>query len=193
MNDTALTLQSLGLTQEDLAERLIETLADRLLTEIGYDENGNEEETASSLHSRLRKRIRDRVDERIEAIAQEHVIPRVDELIQNIVIQETTRWGEKKGKPATLIEYIVERADAYMREPVGHDGKTKDQSSYQWREAGDRLGWLIDQKLQYAITAPVKQIAQNAQQHIAAAISKTVQAQLEKLAKGLKVDIAVKG
>ena len=189
---TTFDLESIGLDPEELQERVIERIADQALTSIGIDEWGDEHDRPSSLSAKLDKRVKEHIDNAINRLAEEHVLPNVSTYIENLTIQETNKWGESKGKELTFIEYLVERAEAYLREQVDHSGKGKGESgSYSWHGCQTRITHLVHEHLQYSISSAMKDALKVANGAIAKGISETVEIQLAKIVKGVKAGVQI--
>lgn len=188
----AITLESLGFSKEDLQERVIERLCEQILSGKVYDEDGEVNYTDSQFKRKLDERLKEHINATINAIAEKHVLPNVTAYIENLTLQQTTKWGEKKGGPVTFIEYLVQRAEAYIQEEVNYEGKSKEESSYNWSKNTTRIAYLINQHLQYSIATMTKQALVAANSAIAGGIESAVKIQLEQVLKGLKVGVAVK-
>ena len=140
------TLESLGITPETLADRIVDQAVDALLNSKGFDPDGEQE---VRYESQFKKAIHDKltkaVDEKISALAAEHLVPRVGEMIEKADMRKTNNWGEAKSEPMTFKEYLAHRAEAYMSEPVNSNGLSKDEddNSYNWRSCGPRLTVLM--------------------------------------------------
>lgn len=189
----ALSIEELGITQDELISRVVEKICDSTLTEFGTDEDGNETPYPSSFQKRLRDAIKTCIDTKIAAIAEKHILPKVSEMVETITIQETNKWGEKKGEPVSFIEYMTNRAEAYLREDVNYEGKAKAESnSYSWSKSQSRITHLVHKHLQYSIETAMQAAMQNANSAIADGIQQTVKIKLEEIAKSLKCTAAVK-
>lgn len=184
-------LAQLGLSREELAERLVAKLADDLMQAEGYDDEGEPYSHRSQFAAGLQKAVHEVVDARVAAIAEEHVVPQVAELIANVVLQKTNQWGERiPDSPAmTFVEYIVSRADAYMAEQVDREGKPKPADAYNWKAEQTRACWLIDRHLSSAIATSMKAALVAADNAIAAGVADTVKAKLAEIATSLKVAV----
>jgi hypothetical protein len=183
-------IEDLGLSKDKIQQLIIDQAVNELLYSKTFDEHGDGFEVSSDLSNQINKIIKERIDQRIDEIGDQIVLPNVSNAIENIVLQETTSWGEKKGKPMSFTEYLVQRADAYMNEPVSHDGKTKAQSSgYNWKASTTRLSYMIDSHLQYSISSAMKKILQDANNSLANSLKDAVRIQLDKLVKQITVKV----
>lgn len=189
---TAITLEALGFTKDDLQERVIDRLCEQILSGKQYDEDGNEEYDDSQFKKKLEERLRTHITETVNAIAEKHVLPNVTQYIENLVLQTTNKWGEKQGTPVTFIEYLVQRAEAYIQEDVNYEGKSKGSDSYNWSKNTTRITYLINSHLQYSIHTAMTEALKTANSAIAGGIEKAVKIQLEQLVGGLKVAVQVK-
>src|ERR1700758_2115796 len=130
----SIDIESLGFTKEDLQERVIDRICQQLLETAGMDEDGEDIAIVSPIAKRLEKSVKDLIERKVSEIAEQNVLPKVGAFVDNIMLQETNKWGEKTGKgPLTLTEYLVSRVEAYITEQVDHDGKSKsEKDSYNW-------------------------------------------------------------
>lgn len=186
-----ITLESIGLSQEALAERVVEKLVEGLTTSLDYDEDG-EFRSASPFAKKLNRMVKDRLDALVNDMGEKHILPRVTEMVENMVLQETNRWGEKVGQPVTFIEYMTQRADAWLREEVDHDGRTKRQDSFSRRAYGTRVQHMIDQHLQYTVSAAMENAVKGANQSIVGGLKEAVSIALNDVAAKLKVEVKTK-
>lgn len=186
---TEITLESLGLSQDTLAQKLVDRIAENLLTNLGYDEDGSEWRGDSPFAKKLDKLVKDRLDQIVNEMAEKHVLPKVNELVENMVLQETNKWGEKRGKPVTFKEYLVQRAEAWMVEQVNYDGKPKGSYSYSWTAASTRVGHMIHKHLHYEIERAMKEAMASANSAIAKGLYEAVRIQINAVAAKLKVEV----
>lgn len=188
-------LQTLGFSQEELQERVVERICDQLLTSMDYNPDSDEEQpVASRFQNAVKDLIKKRIDTTIEALAERYVLPNVAQYIEDLTIQQTNEWGEKRGTPMTFIEYLVQRAQAYMREEVNHDGKAKGEAdSYGWSGSKQtRITYLIHKHLQYSIETAMKDALQVATGEVARGIHETARHKLNEIAAALKVSVQTK-
>jgi len=183
------SLEALGISAEDLTNRIVDKAVDCLLSETAFDEDDDEYVVPTDLKRRLDKAVKAQVDTKIAALAEQHVLPRVSEMIENLTLQETNKWGEKTGASLTFIEYLTQRADAYMQEPVNHNGKTKAEETYNWSKSTSRVAYLINSHLHYSIEAAMKAALKDANSSIAKGLEDAVKTALQQATARLKVAV----
>lgn len=178
----------LGFTQEELQERVVKQICDRILHEQEeMDHDGHSWFTEGEFEERVHTLIKERIDEQVEAIANVSVLPKIDEYIRVFTLQETTTWGEKVGKELTFVEYLVKRAEAYMAEDVDYKGKTKPNDAYSWSKEGTRITYAIDKHLHHSIETAMKTIMEGANEALVDGIKKTVELKLKEIVSKIKV------
>lgn len=187
------TLQTLGFSIEQLQQRVVDQICDTLLSCRHEDEDGESSFYGSSEFKRkLDAEIKKRIDETINALAEKHVLPNVAEYIENLTIQQTNEWGEKRGESITFIEYLTKRAQAYMQEKVNHEGKTKDENgSYSWNAKQTRITHLVEKHLHFSIEKAMKESLSIATGEIAKGIHETTRLKLNEIAASLKVGVSL--
>lgn len=176
------TTLDIGLTQEELREQVVSRAADRLVEAFVDD---------GEVRSSLTSMIRDALDEAVERIAAETVAPLVGGMIETVTLQQTNEWGEPRGKSVSFREYLVQRADAYLREPVDYEGKTQAEGrGYgSWKKAQERVAHMIDRHLHYHIERAMKEALTTANSAIVEGIEATVKAKLAEVSKALTVEL----
>jgi hypothetical protein len=189
--DTEIGLLALtGMSKEELATRVVEHVAAQLLVRDAYDEDGEPCGTQSTQFERaLQQRIKDHLDAEVGRQAEKHVLPKVTDMVERLVLQKTNQWGEKTGKPVTFIEYLVERAEHYLTEKVNHNGKTREEDSYSWRENTSRISYLVHKHLQYSIKIAMEEAVSEANKSITGGLEKAVKISLQQVIDKLKVQV----
>jgi phage terminase small subunit len=182
-------LQALGFTKEELQERVIDQIVERVLTGVYFDEEGDEGIRDSRFKQELDKRVKARIDDTINALAEKHVLPNVAQYIENLTIQQTNQWGEKTGASVTFVEYLVGRAKAYMQEEVNASGKTREEDSYGFHVKQTRITYMIHQHLHHSIETAMKDSMKLATGEIARGIHETTRHKLNEIAASLKVTV----
>lgn len=187
---TEISLDALGLDQDKLAEKLVDRLAQNMLTSIGYDEDGDDWFGTSQFASKLNNMVKARLDQVVTELADKHVLPRVNEMVEGLVLQQTNTWGEKVGKPVTFIEYLTQRADAYMQEEVDFDGKTKgERGGYSWSKRSTRVAYMIDRHLHYSIENAMKAALANVNNSVATGLEEATKTAIREVTSKLTVKV----
>lgn len=190
---TDITLESLGISQDVLAEKLVEKISDRFFMALHFDPEGDEWLGDTKIANKISDMAKTRLNEIVDQIGEKHVLPRVTELFETLVLQRTSEWGEKKGETISFTEYMVQRADSWLREPVDRSGKTKaDSGGYQWSASGSRAQYLIDKHLQYHVETAMQGALKNANDSIIGGLESAMRIQLKTVADKLKVTVVTK-
>ncbi len=188
-----LNLESLGFTKEELQDRVVSRIADSILSSVGYDPDEGETTVESKFAKTVEKKCREHIDSVINAVAEKHLFPNVEKFIETLTLEETTRWGEKKGEKLTFIEYLVKRADFYLREVVNYEGKGKEEvGGYSFDGKQSRLTHLVNKHLHYSIESAMKLAVNNVNSVIAPALEETVKLKLNEISKSLQVTVKTK-
>lgn len=188
------SLEALGITPEELINRIVDKATGDLLTSVSYNYDNDEEfTTQSTLAKKLDKKIKDHIDAKVSELADKHILPRVTEMIENITIAKTNTWGERTGEKYTFIEYLTKCAENYMTAEVNYEGKTKDQTSgYSFTKSGTRVAVMIDKHLHYSIETAMKNALAQANSTIATGLQGAVKIALENATEKLKVAVTTK-
>lgn len=189
---TELTLEALGLDQDKLAEKLVDRLAQNMLTSIGYDSDGDEWFGTSPFAKKLNDMVKARLDKVVNELADKHVLPRVNEMVEGLVLQQTNKWGEKVGHPVTFKEYLCQRAEAYMQEEVDYQGKPKGTDSFSWRARSTRVAYMIDEHLHYSIESAMKDAFAKVNSSIAQGLEKATKQAISEVTSKLTVKVSSK-
>jgi len=188
-------IESLGFSQEELQDRVIQRVADQVMEGVSLHDDLDDEgniRSPSSFAARIEAIVQERIDATIADIAEKHLLPNVSEYIEKFTIQRTNEWGEAKGEPKTFTEYLVERAENYIVEPVDYNGKTKGESGgFSFHANQTRIVHLIDKHLQYHISVAVGNALKDLNSRLSQGIADTVKAQLAKALQKLKVEAKV--
>jgi hypothetical protein len=192
-----LTLESLGLTKEELQSRVIAKLCDDLTTLVFADEDSDPVAQPSSFKRKLDEALQKRTEESIRGLAaklaHEYVLPNVTKYLEKPVLAKTDEWRQPRESPITFIEYLVQRCDAYMREEVNYEGQTKGEScSSCWTKSTTRVGYLVEKHLQFNIERAMKEAMARATGRIKAGLENAVEIALDKVLVGLKATVEIK-
>lgn len=188
----SLDLAALGFTKENLQQRVIDQICEQLLSRETGDEDGRSWFGESDFKKELDKLIKQRIDAKVTEIADKHVLPKVDAIIEGFVLQETTSWGEKKGRSFTFTEYLVSRAEHYMNEDVNFSGETKEKAGYNWSKETNRMTWCINRMLATYMQNAMKQCLRDMDAKVNGGLMAAAQASMVEAAKSirLKVELA---
>lgn len=188
-------LELLGMTREELQGRVVERISDALMNEqvdAWDDDTGQEykDTVEKRAMTSLKKLIRARIDGKIEQLARQHIIPRIGEMIESLTLQETNKWGEKKKQePVTFVEYLVARAEEYLREPVDYEGKPQGSGSSYSKKDQTRLTWLVHQHLSSSIASAMRDAVKTVNDTLVPALHETCKMQLKEIAGKLKIRV----
>lgn len=183
------TLEALGVSATELSDRIVDQAVHALLYSTGFDEEGDESSYGSKFKQQVEKRVQEAVDTKIAALAAEHVLPRVGEMIEAADMRKTSHYGEPKGEPMTFKEYIASRAEVYMSEDVDYNGQSKDESrhSYNWRVSGPRLTVLMKMYIKDTLEKSAKNAINDVNKVIAKNIEQAAKDAIASCAASLKV------
>lgn len=187
------TLEALGISPEELGNRIVEQAVEALLSATGFDPDSEQERSYESRFKReIEKRVQDAVDQKIAALAAVHLIPRVGEMIEQTNMRKTNQYGEPKGEPMTFKEYIASRAEAYMSEDVNLQGQSKAEAgdSYSWRSCGPRLTVLMRNYIRDTLETHAKAAVTDVNKVIANNIEKAARDAISAATGALKVTVA---
>lgn len=190
---TTFNLESLGITKEELTERVVNAIADDLLYARSEEDEGGERQWfgSSALKAELDKILKQRIDDAVRNTAEKYVFPRVDEIINALVLQETTKWGEKKGDPLSFTEYMVARAEAYLADDVDSYGRSKQEckeaNSSWYGSTGKRINRLVDEKFKAALAQVVEPSVKVVNQKLAEHLNAAVQTSLREILGAFKI------
>lgn len=186
-----LNCEMLGLTKEQMMDRVIDSMADKIMKETieTTDEDG-ETTWTKGFNTQLNKLVQETADDRLKCIKEENILPKLDELIFGVILQKTNDWGEKKGEPVTFVEYLTAQAEAYMQEMVDGNGKNKAESnnSY-WSGRTTRLVYLIDKSMANHFHKVSQELNRHAREALAETLSETMKSYLTEAAGNMKVKL----
>lgn len=186
-------LSAIGINQDELQQRVVDKIAESVLRYESSDEDGDPVWVASDMARSMDKLVRERINAEVQRLADAHVLPKVSQMVESIVLQQTNEWGEKTGKPVTFIQYLVQRADFYMNEKVDFQGKPKSAAGgCSWNGTQTRLTHLVHEHLHYSIDTAMKGALSQVNAAIVPALAETAKAKLSEIAASLKVEVKTK-
>lgn len=188
-----ITLESLGLTTEQMQDRLVESMIDRFLTSTTSDENGEPVVVVSRFREAVKDAITTRVDEMVERLIGPALDNGIGAYLDGFRVEHTNNYGETKREPETITEYIVRRAGEYLTEGVDYQGvsraEKKKKGDRDWGSSPDkttRVAFLIDKRLNEEIAEAMKAALAGANEAITAGLKSAVVFELDKLKAKMK-------
>lgn len=187
-----ITLESLGLTKEEIQKRIVERICDGLMEDqLRYDGEGESESWRTTPFAKaLDKRIKEHIDAKVSALFEAHVIGKVEAMVHGLTLQKTNDWGEPKAEPITFVQYLIQRAERYMTEQVDYEGRSKGKNHYgSWNAQGTRITHIVEKYLHFHIEQAMKTILEHGNATLVEGIEKTVSIKLAEISKKLKVEV----
>ena len=185
-----LDLDVLGITRDDLIQRVVDKITETVMSQE-MREDGASYFANSDLAETLQSHVKEQVDTKVAELAEKFVLPDVGTLIENFTLQKTNEWGEKVGAKVSFIEYLVQRADAYIKEPVDYDGKVIERGGY-GKATQTRIAHMIDKHLHYSISQAMTKALADVTGNIAKGLEETVKIKLAEATASLKVSTTIK-
>lgn len=182
----SLALEDLGMTKEELQERVVQKLADDFV----FTGDGEESPIYLKLEKLMRDNIAQQLDAAVAKLADKYVMPNIIAHLEQLTLQQTTQWGERKGEKLTFIEYLTKAAQNYMAEKVDFKGKAKSDGEYNWSGTQTRITYLVHQHLHYSIETAMKAALQDANSQIAKGIAEACKIKLAEITAKLKVGVS---
>lgn len=179
-------LAALGMSQSELREMIVSRAVDALIEGEKLDDDDFEGES-ESLSRAVSKMVKARIDAKVDEIANRVLMPKIDMHIDEMVLQQTSQWGEKQGAPMTVTEYLVSRANAYMAEQVDHNGNPKGTDGYNWRAHSTRIAHAIDKHLGFEIERAMKESLKQANSAMAHGLHEACRTAINNVAEQFKV------
>lgn len=188
-------LESIGLTQEELQNRVVSAIVGRLLTTSAFDwEEDCEYPTNSQFSRKLTEGIQAAIDAKFESLVASNIVPVIATKVDELVIQRTNLWGEKKGAPVTFLEYLIERADQVMAEPLDKQGRTRAEcerggNSFYEVKGSNRIAAAVDKCLTTHLQECANTLVKEAQTKVAASLGEVLKSALIDAQSKLKVTV----
>ena len=176
-------LEDLGISKAGLAQRIIDGIVEQ--------EMDPDSDLSQRVHRGVKEKIQEQIDKRVQEIADQYVLPAVNEMIETICLQRTNEWGDAKGDGLTFREYLVKRADFYLTEPVDYNGKSKKESrdGYGWKGDQGRISHIVDKYLSTEIENAMKDAVAGVDKSIADGISETIRIKMKELSEKLTITV----
>lgn len=185
----SISLESLGVTNEELIERVSNKIVEMTLAVYHTDpEDGSTYQQSSPFSRQLQEAAKKKVDEAIAKIADSVMLPNITALIEAATLQKTNEWGEKKGVPMTFTEYLTQQAESYLMQKVDYEGKPAGQYG---KDVQTRITHIVHRHLHYTIEHSMKEATKDIAGILSAGIQETCKIKLAELSNSIKVVAAV--
>lgn len=189
-------VESLGFTQDEIKERIVDQLCEQMLNRHNFDYAGDRVTAGkSSLYEAVARTAQQRINEAISKLADEITVPAIETYLRDLKIQPTNGYGEKKADPMTFLEFVDKRLSAYFTEEVDSEGRSsadcrQRQSSFYSK--GTRVAFLIDKNLQSRIETAMSEALKHANESIVGGIQESVKLKLAEISQSLKLSVKLK-
>ena len=184
------TIEDLGITKEELQEKVIQQAVHQLLYSVSVDDEGHEHQRSSEMEREVKTLIKETIENGIRKYGDEVIVPKVDEMIRASILQPTNTWGEPKGEPIPMHEFMVQTCEKYLRDEVDAEGKSKGEQGYgSWSKAGTRINVLVSKHLNKEIQAGIAACMTNASSEFSKGIEGAAKAALADIAGKLKINV----
>ena len=189
-----INLESLGMTTECLANRVVEAIANKLLHGI-YDDESHFYH--SGIEKGLKEFIVTTIHERINAVAHEIITPAVDKMIEGVIIQETNKYGEIKGEVKTFKEFMCGKAEDYLMEPVDDCGRTQAECQAQGRrwykqdKNGTRIMLVVNEYLGRRVDEAMKESSKSLGAVLIKSLDTSIRGCLKTMAEEIQIKLSM--
>lgn len=180
-------LKLIGMTQDELQQRVVSTIADAMLHDKSWDEDGNEGRYRSAFRDKLAKEIQGRIDEAVKGLTEEVVGEALPDLVKQMIFKRTNRYGERNAEDVPFCEYIAGLVETYLMETVREDGKSGDSYGDNSKKQA-RIAWLVDARLKSDTNAAVKRALGDANKGIAELLKQAVCDSVAKVVDAVQVE-----
>ena len=189
-----LTCEQLGITPDDIADRVSGKIADRMLAQIvpDYDDETGaqlETERPTAFQEMVRKRVARKVEAAVDAVAEKVLGEGLEMKLTALRFPQTNGYGEPKSEPLTMMEFIARRVDTYLSEQVDNDGRPGRDGYGSARNP--RAVWMLEKYLSKHMADELNKAVKVANEKIVNGIAKTVEANLADITRRLKVEVKV--
>jgi hypothetical protein len=171
----------------ELRRLIIDAASTKLVEEIL-----NTTEVDGIVRTLVRTRVQETVDGALNAAAQGALEPILRGEIEKISLQRTNEWGEEKGEAITFVEYMTERAAAWIKEPVDSRGRDRSHRDYDnvYRKNGTtRIAFMIDEHLRFSIESAMENALKTANDSMVGGLKAAVVQSLNEIHARLKVTV----
>ena len=176
------TLESLGITREEVLKRVVNQILSQEFKEEDSDE------FSMRVTRLVAKMVEKKFSEQTTAVLDKFMGEDLMKGLETYIIQKTNSWGERVGDPQTFRQYITSRAEAYLLEKVDRDGRTNDAYGDKNQTRG---AWIISNAIGDNLRKILSEAMMNAQTVLAKSVTETVKLQMEEIVKKFNLNITL--
>lgn len=148
----------------------------------GFDEEGNptadvQGEIIAGVISRIAQHIQADISRNVESAVKSELQTRISASIDELLhkcIQPTNHYGEPKGPPVTLIEYVVKSGSDYLNEEVNERGGRADYNSPKFKRAAFIARQMADEHLKAELKPQLEKAVKEAKEFVATRIAAAI-------------------
>lgn len=177
-----INLQDLGIDAAKIQDAVVEEITERILTgERGWDESKFRRE----MDDQIKKAVQSGIEKVIAAVLQGEITAQ----IENLRFENTNGYGEKKGDPQTLREWIAGHINGYLNEDVNLELKSRNEiNSYDnFKSAGKRVMVMFKATMREEIQVSINAMWRDGNKPLLDAVQEAVTNQLTFLRDNLKL------
>lgn len=175
-----ISIEDLGITQEELQARVVDQLCHEITGRYD-DESEYSYFSENSIKAKMREYLKEIVDKKIREVVDEKVLANFEKYLQELIIKPASRWGEKEGSPVSIEDYIEKTISLTLAEEVDDQGRERDSSSYSYYSSTrPRLKYLIERKISAEIKASFDSVLVDVKASLQSHIEEMVKSKLNK-------------
>ncbi len=174
------TLSELGLSNEDIIDRLVSKLEDRIMrSDLG-------DECDTGVRSRLKEEIMALVKDQISKTVESEFSAGISSHIEQMKFPQTTGYGETKAEPLSLREYMTKIAVTWLTEKVTSKGE---KPTHYDQAVQTRVTHMVHAHLHGEIGAAIKLALASANDEFSSGIAETAKMKLEEISRSINGSI----
>jgi autotransporter translocation and assembly factor TamB len=175
-------LAHLGITKEELLDRVAKQVARDLLHGASVDDEGQAWPIDTKFHKEMQELIETELKSQIATHFQRDVVPKLTEITAKMILNRTNRYGERKAKPQTLKEFMVQQTKNFLREVVDSRGQLTTRGN-----GKTRLETMLSDNMQQVLKMELEDTVSAANEMLAGELQEAVRTRLTALAEKFKI------
>jgi len=167
-------LKELGFTQEELQQKVVETIVHDLMKQKNYDYDEDCACLGDSAFSRkLSSMMDDKIEESMRAMFEQKASGEIKVMIDEFIINHTDKCGEKINESESLSQFIVKKAESILNERVKFNGVKSD--SYNSRDTTTRLEYMFNKAFDGKVSKLIDESVDHIKQTIENSLEESIQ------------------